>query len=183
MGPAAASTRTPTPKGPGSFSGAPHLPPGFTKTFTSRYVDIGALRLHAVTGGHGRPLLLVHGWPQTWYAWRLLMPALARDFQVVAVDQRGIGLSDKPADGYDAGTLANDLVALMEVLGHQRFALVGVDTGMNIAYALAADHRDRVERLVAGEAPCRAWVPQCPCSSPRRSTSGSGTSPSTGPPR
>jgi pimeloyl-ACP methyl ester carboxylesterase len=102
----------------------------------------------------------------------------------VAVDQRGIGLSDKPADGYDAGTLANDLVALMEVLGHQRFALVGVDTGMNIAYALAADHRDRVERLVAGEAPCRAWVPQCPARPPPHpSTSGSGTSPSTGPPR
>jgi pimeloyl-ACP methyl ester carboxylesterase len=99
------------------------------------------------------------------------MPELARDFQVVAVDQRGIGLSDKPEDGYDAGTLANDLVALMEVLGHQRFAPVGVDTGMNIAYALAADHRDRVDRLVAGEAPCRAWVPQCPCSSPHPSTS------------
>jgi pimeloyl-ACP methyl ester carboxylesterase len=162
MPPAAASTRTPTPKGPGSVSGAPHLPPGFTKTFTSRYVDIGELRLHAVTGGHGRPLLLVHGWPQTWYAWRLLMPELARDFQVVAVDQRGIGLSDKPKDGYDTGTLANDLVALMEVLGHQRFALVGVDTGMNIAYALAADHQDRVDRLVAGEAPRPGVGPPVP---------------------
>jgi pimeloyl-ACP methyl ester carboxylesterase len=158
----AASTRPPIPNGPGSVSGAPHLPPGFRETFTSRYVDIGELRLHAVTGGHGRPLLLVHGWPQTWYAWRLLMPELARDFQVVAVDQRGIGLSDKPADGYDAGTLANDLVALMEALGHERFALVGVDTGMNIAYALASDHRDRVERLVAGEAPLPGVGPAVP---------------------
>jgi pimeloyl-ACP methyl ester carboxylesterase len=97
-------------------------------------------------------LLLVHGWPQTWYQWRLLMPQLARDFEVIAVDQRGIGLSDKPQDGYDIGTLAADLVALMEALGHQRFALVGFDTGMLIAYALAADHPDRLDRLVVGEA-------------------------------
>ena len=131
---------SPTPQGPGSVSGAPNLPAGFTGTFTSRYVDTGDLRLHAVTGGDGPPLLLVHGWPQTWYAWRMLMPALARDFSVVAVDQRGIGLSDKPRDGYDTGTLASDLVKLMDALGHQRFALYGTDTGMPIAYALAADH-------------------------------------------
>jgi pimeloyl-ACP methyl ester carboxylesterase len=143
----------PTPEGPGSVSGAPHLPPGFTDTFTSRYVDTGQLRLHAVTGGQGPPLLLVHGWPQTWYQWRLVMPALAQDFQVVAVDQRGIGLSDKPEDGFDTAILAGDLVALMDALGHQRFALVGFDTGLLISYALAADHPDRVDRLVVGEAP------------------------------
>jgi pimeloyl-ACP methyl ester carboxylesterase len=78
-------------------------------------------------------LLLVHGWPGTWYAWRLLMPALARDFEVVAVDQRGIGLPDKPQDGYDTSTLADDLVALMDALGHQRFAVVGHDTGFAIS--------------------------------------------------
>ena len=144
---------SPTPQGPGSVSGAPHLPAGFTGTFTSRYVDTGEVRLHAVTGGDGPPLLLVHGWPQTWYAWRMLMPALAGDFSVVAVDQRGIGLSDKPRDGYDTATLANDLVALMDELGHQRFALYGTDVGMPIAYALAADHPDRVDRLVVSEAP------------------------------
>ena len=69
-----------TPEGPGSVSGAPNLPNGFTDIFTSRYVDTGELLLHAVTGGEGPPLLLVHGWPQTWYAWRMLMPALARDW-------------------------------------------------------------------------------------------------------
>lgn len=98
------------PKGPGSVSGAPHLPAGFADTFKSRYVDIGSLRLHTVIGGKGRPLLLIHGWPQTWYQWRLVMPALAQDFQVIAVDQRGIGLSDKPETGYDSGTQANDLI-------------------------------------------------------------------------
>jgi pimeloyl-ACP methyl ester carboxylesterase len=77
------------------------------------------------------------------------MPELARDFQVIAPDQRGIGLTDKPPDGYDTGTLARDLVALMEVLGHQRFALVGFDTGVAIGLVLA---------------PAAALTPGPPCS-------------------
>jgi len=151
-----------TPEGPGSVSGAPNLPAGFTDTFTSRYVDTGELRLHAVTGGEGPPLLLVHGWPQFWYQFRLIMPTLARDFSVVAVDQRGIGLSDKPPGGYDTATLASDLVALMDALGHHRFALYGTDVGMPIAYAVAADHSDRVERLVVSEAPIPGVSPSPP---------------------
>jgi pimeloyl-ACP methyl ester carboxylesterase len=83
----------------------------------------------------------------------MVMPALARDFQVVAVDQRGIGETDKPAGGYDPGTLAADLVALMEALGHRRFAVVGTDTGLPIGYALAADHPDRVECVALAEVP------------------------------
>src|SRR5436190_8231908 len=149
----ASFTGLPAPEGPGSIAGAPNLPAGFADTFTSRYIDTGELRLHAVVGGQGPPLLLVHGWPETWYAWRLVMQALARDFEVIAVDQRGIGLSDKPADGYDAGTLANDLVALMDALGHERFALVGHDTGFVISYALAADHSIRVDRVALAEIP------------------------------
>jgi pimeloyl-ACP methyl ester carboxylesterase len=141
------------PEGPGSVSGAPNLPAGFTDTFTSRYIETGWLRQHAVIGGNGPPVLLIHGWPQTWYAWRLVMPALARDFEVIVPDQRGIGLTDKPKDGYDPGTLADDLVALTGALGHKRFAVVGTDTGLPIAYALAADHPDRVERVVLAEVP------------------------------
>jgi pimeloyl-ACP methyl ester carboxylesterase len=153
---------TSVPEGPGSVSGAPNLPDGFDDTFTSRFVDIGDLQIHAVVGGEGPPLLLVHGWPQTWYAWRMLMPPLANDFEVVAVDQRGIGLSDKPRDGYDTRTLARDLVLVMVALGHERFALYGTDTGMPIAYAVAADHPERVERLVASEAPLPGISPSPP---------------------
>jgi hypothetical protein len=157
------------PEGPGSVSGAPNLPAGFTDTFTSRYIDTGGLRQHAVIGGDGPPLRLVHGWPQNWYAWRLVMPALAREFEVIAPDQRaGIGLSDKPQDArYDPRHLANDLVELLDALGQQRFALVGTDTGLPIGYALAADHPDRVERAVLAEVPGpRARFPHRP-SSPR----------------
>jgi pimeloyl-ACP methyl ester carboxylesterase len=79
-----------TPEGPGSVSGAPHLPEGFTGTFISRYVDTGDLRQHAVTGGDGPPLLLVHGWPQTWYAWRLLMDALGHQRFAMAGHDTGM---------------------------------------------------------------------------------------------
>src|SRR3954454_8705975 len=147
------SNGLPIPEGPGSVSGAPNLPSGFTDTFASRYVGTDELRQHVVIGGDGPPLLLVHGWPESWYAWRLLMPALARHFEVIAVDQRGMGLSDKPVDGYDTGTLAGDLVALMDALGHERFAVVGHDTGFAISYALAADHPDRVDRVALLELP------------------------------
>jgi pimeloyl-ACP methyl ester carboxylesterase len=156
------SFREITPEGSLAVTGAPNLPAGFTDTFTSRLVDTGEVRLHAVIGGFGPPLLLIHGWPGSWYYWRLVMPALARSFTVIAVDQRGIGLSDKPEEGYDTRTLANDLVALMDALGHQQFAVVGVDTGMLIGYALAADHPERVVRLAVGEAPLPGVTPPTP---------------------
>jgi pimeloyl-ACP methyl ester carboxylesterase len=137
----------------GSVAHAPALPEDFAETFESRLVDVGGLNLHAVIGGSGPPVLLVHGWPQNWYAWRLLMPSLAKHFTVIAVDQRGIGLSDRPPDGYDTGTLARDLIALMDALDHERFAVVGHDTGLAIAYALAADYPERVDRIVLAEIP------------------------------
>jgi pimeloyl-ACP methyl ester carboxylesterase len=97
--------------------------------------------MHVVTGGDGPPLLLAHGWPENWYQWHLLMPALARDYTVIAVDQRGFGSTDKPATGYDVGTLANDFLALMDKLGYAHFAVVGADIGLVVSYALRADRR------------------------------------------
>ncbi|MEU6142797.1 alpha/beta hydrolase [Streptomyces sp. NPDC047081] len=155
------------PEGRGSVAQAPRLPEGFGRTFTSRYVDIGDVPLHAVTGGDGPALLLHAGWPQTWYAWRLLMPALARDFRVVALDARGVGESGKPADGYDTGTLASDAVALMAALGHERFSMVGHDVGMWVGYALAADHPARIDRLAVAEAAIPGLSPSPPLLSSR----------------
>ena len=138
------------------------LPDGFLDVFTSRLVEVNGLRLHAVTGGEGPALLLIGGWPQTWYAWREVMPALARRHTVVAVDSRGAGLSDKPDDGYDAGTLAADLVALMAALGHDRFDVVGHDIGTWTGDALAADHPERVGRLAILEAVIPGLTPSPP---------------------
>jgi pimeloyl-ACP methyl ester carboxylesterase len=157
-----------SPTGAGSVTAVPELPPGFTDIFASTYVDIGDLRLHAVVGGNGAPLLLLGGWPQTWYAWRLVMPALARDFRVVAADPRGVGLSDKPPTGYDTATLATDMVRLMHELGHERFAMVGHDIGMWTGYALAADHPERLDRLAVAEATIPGVAPSPPLLGPGR---------------
>ena len=109
------------------------------------------------------------------------MPALAQDFEVIAVDQRGIGLTDKPQDGYDTGTLADDMVALMDALGHERFAVVGHDTGFAIGYALAADHPERVDRVALAEIPGPPGTAASPpVFVPAPSTTGCGTSRSTG---
>jgi pimeloyl-ACP methyl ester carboxylesterase len=135
-----------------TVSTVPHLPAGFTDTFTSRVIEANGIALHAVVGGDGPPVLLLPAWPQFWYGWRLVMPALAEHFTVVAADVRGTGASDKPADGYDAATLADDMAAVMAGLGHERFAVAGYDLGMIVGYALAASHRERVTRLAVAEA-------------------------------
>ena len=137
----------------GTVAGSPGLPAGFSKTFKDKFVKAHGIRQHVVIGGEGPPLLLVHGWPENWYAWRHVMPELAKRYTVIAVDQRGIGLTEKTKTGYDTATLAGDLAALMTKLGHERFAVVGHDTGMVISYALAADFRDRVARLAVAEVP------------------------------
>lgn len=147
---------------PFTVTDVPHLPAGFTDTFTSHTIKTGEVTLHAVIGGDGPPLLLLPGWPQFWYSWRLVMPALAEHFTVIAPDLRGMGGSDKPATGYDAATLADDMAELMTELGHDRFAVVGYDLGMVVGYALAAQHRDRVTRLVAAEAIIRGITPSPP---------------------
>ena len=154
--------------GPASADRTPGLPDSFTDVFTSRLIDVGGdLHLHAVVGGDGPPLLLLAGWPETWYAWRLIMPALARDYTVVAADARGVGLSDKPAEGYDLATLAGDMVTLMGMLGYERFAMFGHDVGMWIDYALAADHPERVERLALAEAVISGLAPSPPVFAPQ----------------
>lgn len=116
---------------------------------THAYADLGDVLIHYVTAGSGPPLVLLHGWPQTWYEWRHVMPELARHYTLVMPDLRGLGDSSRPADGYDKKTVANDIWRLVhDRLGHQRFYLVGHDWGGPTAYALAAAHPDAVRRLV-----------------------------------
>jgi pimeloyl-ACP methyl ester carboxylesterase len=140
------------PTGFGSVTGVPDLPDGFDEQFESRYVDVDGVHLHVVVGGSGPPLLLISGWPQFWWAWRYVMAPLAERHAVIAVDPRGVGLSDRPADGYDTATVAAELSRLMGRLGHRRFDVVGHDVGMWIAYAMAADDPAAVNRLVVIDA-------------------------------
>ena len=149
----ALTARFPVADGVGSVTQAPNLPEGFADTFTSRYIEANGIRQHVVIGGEGPALVLVHGWPETWYAWRLLMPELAKRYTVIAPDQRGIGLSERAESGYDSTTLAADLIGVVDALGIDRFAIAGHDTGFIVSYALVADHPERVDRAALAEIP------------------------------
>jgi pimeloyl-ACP methyl ester carboxylesterase len=116
--------------------------------FEDRYADVGDVRIHYVTGGKGPTVLLVPGWPETWWAWRHIMPALSERYTVVAVDTRGMGESSRPSTGYDMASVVADLRQLMTQRGERRFHFVGHDIGVWIGYAMAVDHPEMIERLV-----------------------------------
>lgn len=110
-------------------------PTNFDTTFTHHTAKANGVRLHYVMGGKGDPVVLLHGWPTTWYEWHKVMPALAQHYTVIAPDTRGLGDSSKPATGYDKLTLASDIYGLVQQLGFQQINLVGHDLGGQIAYA------------------------------------------------
>ena len=114
-----------------------------------RYVDVRGARLHVAEVGSGPPVLLVHGWPQHWWAWRSLMPLLAGDFRVMALDLRGFGWSDATPRGYRKDELADDVVGVLDALAIDRVNLVGHDWGGIVGLLACLNHPDRVERFVA----------------------------------
>jgi pimeloyl-ACP methyl ester carboxylesterase len=108
-------------------------------TLQHHHTDVGDVRLHHVTAGAGEPVVLLHGWPQTWYCWRRVIPLLAGEFRVVAPDLRGLGDSSRPAGGYDTRTVAADIHRLLhDELGLDRYHVIGHDWGGVVGYALAA---------------------------------------------
>jgi pimeloyl-ACP methyl ester carboxylesterase len=116
-------------------------------------------RLHYVIGGAGDPVLLVAGWPQTWYAWRKVIPALAQRYRVVAIDPPGMGDSDRPTDGYDTDAVAARLRVLVDSLGWERFHLVVHDIGCWIAYPFVAAYPAVVRKLVMIDAAVPGIIP------------------------
>ncbi len=113
---------------------------------------VNGTRLHYVMGGQGTPVVLLHGFPETWMAWRKVMTTLADDHTVVAVDLRGAGESALETSGYDKETLAADVHQLVERLDLREVSLVGEDFGGQVAYAYARMYRDQVRRLAVVEA-------------------------------
>jgi len=125
-------------------SQAANLPKGAE----SRFAQVNGIRMHYVKMGEGHLLILLHGWPQTWYEWRKVMPALARNFTVIAPDLRGLGLSEKTQTGYDKHTIANDVAALIKHLGEKSAIVVGHDMGGKVAYVLSLLHPELVMKLI-----------------------------------
>ena len=112
---------------------------------------VNGVRLHYVTAGQGEPLFLLHGVPKTHYHWRHVIPLLTKHFTVIAPDLRGLGDSEHPVVGYDMKNMGEDIAALATHLGYKTFNLVGEDWGASTAYQLAANHPDRVKKLVYQE--------------------------------
>src|SRR5919197_2898574 len=121
--------------------------------FSHHMASVNGIQLHYVIGGHGAPLVLIHGWPQTWFEWRHVMPALAKNYTVIVPDLRGLGDSSKPLTGYDGKTTAEDIHQLVSQLGFKQIFLVGHDFGVQVAYSYAAAHPNDVRRLVILDVP------------------------------
>jgi pimeloyl-ACP methyl ester carboxylesterase len=118
------------------------------------FANLDGVRIHYVTAGAGKPVALLHGWPQTWYEWRHVIARLADRYFLVAPDLRGLGDSSRPSTGYDKKTVANDIWTLMQDrLGFERFAVVGHDWGAPVAFRLAAEHPDAITHLVMLDVP------------------------------
>ena len=110
-------------------------------------VELNGIRLHYVTAGQGEPVVLVHGFPETWYAWRKVIPALASRHLVIAPDLRGCGDTDRPDGVFDKRTAAEDVHQLVRHLGVGPVNLIGHDVGTMVSYAYAAAYRTEVRRL------------------------------------
>lgn len=119
---------------------------------THHTATVNGIKLHYVMAGSGEPVVLLHGWPQTWYEWRRVIPDLAARYTVIAPDLRGFGDSDRPAGGYDKRTVAEDVYQLVQKLRLGPVNLVGHDLGMMAGYVYAAVHPGDVRRLVLAEA-------------------------------
>ncbi|SDX70547.1 alpha/beta fold hydrolase [Paenibacillus sp. CF384] len=121
--------------------------------FKNGYKKVNGVTLHYVEGGKGKPLFLLPGWPQNWYAYHKIMPELAKNYHVYVVEYRGMGSSDKPPTGYDKKTLSSDIHALVKELGYDKVHMVGHDIGAQVAYAYAAQYPEATTKLVMMDVP------------------------------
>jgi pimeloyl-ACP methyl ester carboxylesterase len=113
----------------------------------SRFSKLSRVKLHYLEEGDGYVVVLLHGWPHTSHSWRHVIPKLSGKYRVIAPDLRGLGDSSRPAEGYDNGTVAGDVIELLDSLGVREFYLVGHDWGGPVAFAATLLVRDRVRKL------------------------------------
>lgn len=122
------------------------------KEFVSRVAEVDGVKLYYTTGGHGTPLILLHGYAETSRMWTPILPVLGEKFTVIAPDLPGIGESSIPVDGLDMKTAAIRIHALAKSLGVAKARVVGHDIGLMVAYAYAAQFPSEVEKLVVMDA-------------------------------
>ena len=125
----------------------------YPSTFEIRDIQTPEVTMHVRVGGSGPAVVLLHGFGDTGDMWTPLAIALARDHRVIVPDLRGMGLSSRPATGYEKKTQAGDIRAVLDALGVDRAVIVGHDIGTMVAYAYAARYRDKTTKLVVMDAP------------------------------
>lgn len=121
--------------------------------FRNEYSTVNGVRLHYVTGGRGEPVILLPGYPETWWEYRKIMPVLAARYHVIAVDLRGMGGSGKPEDGFDKKNMAKDIAELIRHLGYEQASVAGHDIGSQVTFSLAANHPEAVRRIAMLDVP------------------------------
>lgn len=128
---------------------------GMNESWKHEFVNIDGLRMHYVTQGTGKLVLLLHGFPDFWYVWRYQIPELAKHFRVVAPDLRGYNKTDKPSgvENYRLHLLAGDILGLIKALGETRAIIIGHDWGGVVAWSFAAFNPEHTEKLVILNAP------------------------------
>ncbi|MBO2448198.1 alpha/beta hydrolase [Actinomadura barringtoniae] len=131
-----------------AYAAATRNDPAFKNAFRHEFADVDGVRMHYVTGGRGTPVVLIHGWPQSWYGWWPIMPAIAKKHTVYAVDLPGLGDSAGSPTGYDKATLARYVHKLIaERLGVRDPRVVGHDFGAAVAFQYAAQFPHDTARL------------------------------------
>jgi pimeloyl-ACP methyl ester carboxylesterase len=121
--------------------------------FTNHYQDVNGTRLHYVAGGEGLPLILLAGWPQTWWSFHKIMPMLAKHHTVIVVDFRGMGSSSKPIEGYTKKNMAGDIASLVKKMGLDKVSIAGHDIGASIAISFAGHFPEHTNKLIVLDTP------------------------------
>jgi pimeloyl-ACP methyl ester carboxylesterase len=121
--------------------------------FSNHYAEVNGTRLHYVSGGQGEPLILIPGYPETWWAYHKVMPLLASKYYVVVVEMRGMGSSDKSISGYDKKNMAKDIHELVKILGFEKVNIGGHDIGAHVAFSFAANHPETTSKLIILDTP------------------------------
>src|SRR5271168_4423085 len=149
MLPSLATSTTPIAIASAATAGAPAFP----SSFMTQEIEANGTTIHVRIGGAGPAVVLLHGYGETGDMWARLAADLARDHRVIAPDLRGLGLSAKPAGGYDKKTQGADIAGVLDALKVERADLVTHDIGNMVGYALAAEYPDRITRFVIIDAP------------------------------
>ena len=121
--------------------------------FTNHYQELNGITLHYVEGGEGSALILLAGWPQTWWSFHKVMRILAKYHKVIVLDFRGMGSSSKPTGGYSKKTMAGDIASLIKKMGIEKVSIAGHDIGANIAISFAGQFSEYVDKLIVLDTP------------------------------